>query len=1401
MEAKRKAPPGDDESLKLVKCQKLLSSHKFMVRLEISSPDSFSVKPFPVEGYTFPGEDACFQKLSDCLPNGVVPSHYTQTHHVGGGEACVFNLKDYDSVVKALRSEGIDYEDIPYVTRRAVSALSREGRWEPCRPEHLSDQKVDELMGQLPNSLLEVLLPFQIDGVRFGLRRGGRCLIADEMGLGKTLQAIAIASCFMNEGPILVVCPAILRYTWAEELEHWLPSCLPSDIHLVFGHIDNPENLARSPKVVIISYTMLNKLKKNILKQKWAVLIVDESHHVRCTKRKSSEAGETQAVLDVASKINHIILLSGTPSLSRPYDIFHQINILWPGLLGKDKLVFAKTYCSMSTARTYQGIVYQDFSKGIRLEELNVLLKQTVMIRRLKDHVLMQLPPIRRQIINLVIEKSEFDFAKEVCSMANNDASTENEDQDDLNKHDGKNDDAFCNSSRLSSQVIGIAKLSGFKEWLLMHPIIAESDDDESFDSSQSSHKMIVFVHYHKVTDRLQEFLCEKGIKFVRIDGRDASARDRQQAINSFQHSKEACKVKIALVGILAGSSGLDLSVAQNVVFLELPEKISDFQQAESRAHRRGQTNAVNVYIFCAKGTIDESHWKRLNRSLHRTSSTVDGKYDSMKEIMIEDVSLLKTIEEKNKEENLIFEEESDSEFSAIEPVICSQYAPGEEMQSDVALDETTTSKSEDSAFGPFLKYCYKKTANIVPDINNEKKMASNGTVEVNTCENKRDNIVISRTAHEANKLNVIEIPSDEEPIDQVEADPDCIPANSLRFEVSKYTGRIHLYSCIHGVETRPTPLFKNFRPEELETGNPSIDDKKFGPKGIKDDSIYRPALVSFVKEWNSLRPIEQSKLYNKPLQLPLAVELCLNESQNHDKEGLLKGGSKKRGTSLDDISRPLPSDAEWKNISIFHGKKERQYLQGWTLTGQPLCKLCQKNCTKKSAREPEFFEDLFCDLECYEEYRLRTSNGYLRMGLAQIEHGICTNCHLDCRKLVRNIKPLSLEKRREFVTRAAPKLAACKNLLEKLISDPTEGNAWHADHIVPVYRGGGECRLENMRTLCIACHAQVTAAQCAERRAERAKAKKQLNHLLANLKTVQEKQKGRDEGRIVDMDLLVNVPGSAYNTTNIKSGRAEELDKALEDVEDPKEATDATPEPEEPQTPIVKPKQKECKPRIPYPERLEKEKMEEQHRKFLSLFKQLHINLPFVEALASMPKYAKFLKDLLSNKKKLKELSTVTLDEHCSAVLKQKLPAKMRDPGRASINLMSYSVYKRLDLGEPTPTRMTLQLADRSVKYPRGIVENMLVKVGNFVFPIDFVILDMDEDEYIPLILGRPFLATSRAIIDVYDGKLTLRTGNLVVTLNIQDSMKRPASQDETCYFLDSIMTTVGSILHNICG
>ncbi|CAN1795737.1 DNA annealing helicase and endonuclease ZRANB3 [Linum perenne] len=208
-------------------------AENFRVVLEICSPDSFLVRPEAVTGFLYPGEDECLKTLSQCLSN-LMASRYTQ--NIGGEGACVYKLRDYDEVLTCLKNlKGVEIEKIPFGTLHIIQKLGRyidTGKWEPHRPEHLTDEAVDEAIAKLPKKLLDVLLPFQVDGLRFGLRRGGRCLIADEMGLGKTLQAIAIAGCFIHEGPILIVCPAVLRYSWAEELERWLPSCLPSEIHL-----------------------------------------------------------------------------------------------------------------------------------------------------------------------------------------------------------------------------------------------------------------------------------------------------------------------------------------------------------------------------------------------------------------------------------------------------------------------------------------------------------------------------------------------------------------------------------------------------------------------------------------------------------------------------------------------------------------------------------------------------------------------------------------------------------------------------------------------------------------------------------------------------------------------------------------------------------------------------------------------------------------------------------------------------------------------------------------------------------------------------------------------------------------------------------------------------------------
>ncbi|XP_073121896.1 uncharacterized protein [Henckelia pumila] len=196
-------------------------------------------------------------------------------------------------------------------------------------------------------------------------------------------------------------------------------------------------------------------------------------------------------------------------------------------------------------------------------------------------------------------------------------------------------------------------------------------------------------------------------------------------------------------------------------------------------------------------------------------------------------------------------------------------------------------------------------------------------------------------------------------------------------------------------------------------------------------------------------------------------------------------------------------------------------------------------------------------------------------------------------------------------------------------------------------------------------------------------------------------------------------------------------------------------------------------KPQHPYPQRFKKKALDEKFSTFLDIFKKIHINIPFADALEQMPNYSKFVKDVMSKKRRLQDNKVVNLTEECSAILQKKFPQKFKDPGSftifcfiggakvnralcdlgAIINLMPFFVYKTLELGEVKATSITLQLEDRSITYPRGIVEDILVKVDKFIFPAEFVILDMDEDKETPLIFGRPFLATARALIDVHKG------------------------------------------------
>ncbi|KAI5351574.1 hypothetical protein L3X38_004465 [Prunus dulcis] len=210
-----------------------------------------------------------------------------------------------------------------------------------------------------------------------------------------------------------------------------------------------------------------------------------------------------------------------------------------------------------------------------------------------------------------------------------------------------------------------------------------------------------------------------------------------------------------------------------------------------------------------------------------------------------------------------------------------------------------------------------------------------------------------------------------------------------------------------------------------------------------------------------------------------------------------------------------------------------------------------------------------------------------------------------------------------------------------------------------------------------------------------------------------------------------------------------------------------------------------------PFPQALKVVK-KNQNPEILEVFKQVKINIPLLDAIKQIPSYSKFLKDLCTIKRKQNVDKTAFLTENVSVILQTNTPPKYKDPGcptisyiignfiieqalldlGASVNLLPYSVYKQLGLGKLKPTSITLQLADRSVKIPRGMVEDVLVQVEKFYFPVDFIVLDTEPVVYsnsqIPIILGRPFLATSNAHINCRNGLMQLSFGNTTLELNI---------------------------------
>ncbi|KAM2731985.1 hypothetical protein FF1_034599 [Malus domestica] len=232
--------------------------------------------------------------------------------------------------------------------------------------------------------------------------------------------------------------------------------------------------------------------------------------------------------------------------------------------------------------------------------------------------------------------------------------------------------------------------------------------------------------------------------------------------------------------------------------------------------------------------------------------------------------------------------------------------------------------------------------------------------------------------------------------------------------------------------------------------------------------------------------------------------------------------------------------------------------------------------------------------------------------------------------------------------------------------------------------------------------------------------------------------------------------------------------------------------------------------PNVPFPSRFLQFKNEEEEKDVLETFRKVQVNIPLLDAIKQIPKYAKCLKKLCTTKKRFREKEVVQVRENVSAMIQCKLPPKCKDPGSftipcvigntrfkfamldlgASINVMPYSIYASMNLGKLKNDGVIIQLADRSNAYPKGVVEDVLVQVNHLIFPADFYVLEMDESDHtpsLPILLGRPFMKTAQTKIDVAKGEVTMAFGGDMICFKISESIETP-NVVRSCCVIDTI-------------
>ncbi|XP_062547959.1 SWI/SNF-related matrix-associated actin-dependent regulator of chromatin subfamily A-like protein 1 [Armigeres subalbatus] len=472
-------------------------------------------------------------------------------------KAWTFGIKDYAMVherVTALNPH-VSIGSIPNFVLRYFNGNPRPKLSRAC-------------LNGIEPSLANVLLEFQKEGVCFAIDKGGRALIADEMGLGKTYQALAVADFYKENWPLLICTTASTRDVWAAKIRELFRYVPMHNIVTLQGSQD-PIDEAR---ILISSYSLMERCFNKLMERGFGFIIMDESHTLKNFKAKC-----TSVAHELAKKAKRVILLSGTPALSRPVELFSQLQMLDRNFFNFKE--YSTRYCAGK--QTNFG---WDASGQSNLEELNLLLAARFMIRRTKQDVMSQLTDKSREtvILDWSLINKNFEAEENLNSYAA-----------DYSTSKGREREEILIQYYSATAVAKAPAVCGYLKQVL-----------------EEKHKFIIFAHHIKMLDSLSKYLSKHKVDHIRIDGTTRSDL-RSQLVNKFQ-TKDTCRA--AVLSLKACNAGITLTAAQLVLFAELDWNPSTLAQAESRAHRIGQESAVVVRYLLAKGTADDIIWTMLQK-------------------------------------------------------------------------------------------------------------------------------------------------------------------------------------------------------------------------------------------------------------------------------------------------------------------------------------------------------------------------------------------------------------------------------------------------------------------------------------------------------------------------------------------------------------------------------------------------------------------------------------------------------------------------------------------------------------------------------------------------------------------------------------------------------------------